>query len=56
MSEAPVSIGIFHGAGSYVSGKAYNLLAWTIAIVISLLSLSLIVLTVLDWCGVKIGG
>ncbi|HRF12690.1 MAG: Divalent metal cation transporter MntH [Candidatus Accumulibacter phosphatis] len=42
--------------GSYVNGKAYNLLAWTIAIVVSLLSLSLIVLTVLDWCGVKLGG
>ncbi|MCM8595603.1 Nramp family divalent metal transporter [Accumulibacter sp.] len=42
--------------GSHVNGKAHNLLAWTIAIVVSLLSLSLIILTVLEWCGVKLGG
>lgn len=42
--------------GRYVNRKAYNLAAWTIAIVVSLLSLTLIVLTVLDWVGIKPGG
>lgn len=41
--------------GSYVNGRLYNVLAWTIACVVSLLSLILIVLTVLDWFGVSIG-
>ncbi len=42
--------------GKYVNGKVYNFAAWSIAIVISLLSLSLIILTVLEWCGLKPGG
>ncbi|HPP47452.1 MAG TPA: divalent metal cation transporter, partial [Accumulibacter sp.] len=41
--------------GQYVNGKVYNFAAWSIAIVISLLSLSLIILTVLEWCGLKPG-
>ena len=37
--------------GKYVNGGLYNILAWTIAVVVSLLSLALIVLTVLGWLG-----
>jgi Mn2+/Fe2+ NRAMP family transporter len=35
--------------GSHVNGRLHNLLAWTIAIVVSLLSLTLIAITVLGW-------
>jgi Mn2+/Fe2+ NRAMP family transporter len=35
--------------GDQVNGRLYNLIAWGIAIVVSLLSLALIVLTVADW-------
>lgn len=42
--------------GNFVNGRAYNILSWAIAIVVSLLSLTLIVITVLDWCGIKMGG
>jgi Mn2+/Fe2+ NRAMP family transporter len=35
--------------GDQVNGKVYNLIAWGIAIVVSLLSLALIVMTVADW-------
>src|SRR3954470_18746140 len=35
--------------GDYVNGKLYNLVAWAIAIVVSLLSLALIVMTVVGW-------
>jgi Mn2+/Fe2+ NRAMP family transporter len=35
--------------GSHVNGPVYNVLAWTIAIGVSLLSLALIVMTVADW-------
>lgn len=38
--------------GEHVNGKVYNLVAWGIAIVVSILSLALIVLTVLGWMGV----
>jgi NRAMP (natural resistance-associated macrophage protein)-like metal ion transporter len=38
--------------GAHVNTPLHNLLAWTIAIVVSLLSLVLIVLTVLGWFGV----
>jgi Mn2+/Fe2+ NRAMP family transporter len=41
--------------GKYVNGGLYNLLAWAIAGIVSLLSLTLIVLTVLGWLGVPIG-
>lgn len=37
--------------GSYVNRGLYNLLAWAIAIVVSLLSLALIAVTVLGWFG-----
>jgi Mn2+/Fe2+ NRAMP family transporter len=37
--------------GSYVNHGLYNLLAWAIAIIVSLLSISLIVITVLGWFG-----
>jgi hypothetical protein len=39
-----------------VNGRLHNILAWAIAIVVSLLSLSLIVLTVLGWFGVSFQG
>jgi NRAMP (natural resistance-associated macrophage protein)-like metal ion transporter len=42
--------------GEYVNGRLHNLLAWSIAIIVSLLSLSLIVITVLGWFGVNLGG
>ncbi|HEV7506000.1 MAG TPA: Nramp family divalent metal transporter [Thermoanaerobaculia bacterium] len=35
--------------GDQVNGKLYNLIAWGIAIVVSLLSLALIVMTVVEW-------
>jgi Mn2+/Fe2+ NRAMP family transporter len=38
--------------GQHVNKPLYNLLAWGIAIVVSLLSLTLLVLTVLGWFGV----
>ncbi len=38
--------------GAHVNKPLHNLLAWTIAIVVSVLSLTLIVLTVLGWFGV----
>ena len=41
--------------GEHVNGPVHNLLAWTIAITVSLLSLSLIVMTVLGWFGVNLG-
>ncbi|NTU83120.1 MAG: divalent metal cation transporter, partial [Chloroflexales bacterium] len=42
--------------GSYVNGRIYNLAAYGIAIVVSLLSLALIGVTVLGWFGVTLGG
>ena len=41
--------------GEYVNRGFYNLLAWAIAGIVSLLSLTLIVLTVLGWLGVPTG-
>ena len=41
--------------GSYVNRGLYNLLAWAIAIIVSLLSLALIAITVLGWFGVNLG-
>jgi Mn2+/Fe2+ NRAMP family transporter len=38
--------------GSHVNGPVYNLVAWGIAILVSLLSLALLVQTVLGWFGV----
>ena len=35
--------------GPHVNGPVYNVLAWTIAIAVSLLSLALIVMMVADW-------
>jgi Mn2+/Fe2+ NRAMP family transporter len=35
--------------GPHVNGPVYNALAWTIAVVVSLLSLALIVMTVAEW-------
>ena len=37
--------------GSYVNRGLYNLLAWSIAIIVSLLSLALIAITLLGWFG-----
>jgi Mn2+/Fe2+ NRAMP family transporter len=37
--------------GRHVNGPVYNVLAWTIAIAVSVLSLALIVMTVADWLG-----
>ncbi|HMW19060.1 MAG TPA: Nramp family divalent metal transporter [Accumulibacter sp.] len=42
--------------GRHVNGRVYNLLAWTIAAGVSLLSLALIVITVLGWFGVQLIG
>ena len=42
--------------GPYVNRGLYNLLAWAIAIVVSLLSLVLIVITILGWFGIGVGG
>jgi NRAMP (natural resistance-associated macrophage protein)-like metal ion transporter len=38
--------------GSHVNGPIYNVIAWAIAILVSLLSLALIVQTVLGWLGI----
>jgi Mn2+/Fe2+ NRAMP family transporter len=35
--------------GAHVNGKLYNLVAWAIAVVVSVLSLALIVMTVVGW-------
>ncbi|HKI02458.1 MAG TPA: Nramp family divalent metal transporter [Thermoanaerobaculia bacterium] len=37
--------------GPHVNGRIYNILAWTIAVAVSALSLVLIVMTVADWVG-----
>ena len=42
--------------GPYVNRGLYNLLAWAIAIVVSLLSLVLIAITILGWFGIGVGG
>lgn len=42
--------------GTHVNGRFYNLLAWLIAIVVSLLSLALIGSTILGWFGITFGG
>lgn len=42
--------------GEYVNHKVYNIFAWAIAIVVSVLSLTLIVITVLGWFGVSLSG
>jgi Mn2+/Fe2+ NRAMP family transporter len=42
--------------GPHVNGRIYNLFAYGIAIVVSLLSLALIGVTVLGWLGFSIGG
>ena len=41
--------------GSHVNGRLHNIVAWSIAIVVSLLSLALIALTVLGWFGIGLG-
>jgi NRAMP (natural resistance-associated macrophage protein)-like metal ion transporter len=41
--------------GEYVNRGFYNICAWAIAVVVSLLSLVLIVMTVLGWFGISIG-
>jgi Mn2+/Fe2+ NRAMP family transporter len=38
--------------GAHVNSRLHNLLAWTVTIVVGLLSLALIVITVLGWLGV----
>jgi Mn2+/Fe2+ NRAMP family transporter len=40
--------------GNYVNRGIYNVMAWIVAIVVSLLSLTLIVITVLGWFGIKL--
>jgi Mn2+/Fe2+ NRAMP family transporter len=39
--------------GNYVNRGIYNVMAWIVAIVVSLLSLTLIVITVLGWFGIR---
>ena len=41
--------------GDHVNRGLYNVLAWAIAIIVSLLSLTLIAITVLGWFGVNLG-
>jgi hypothetical protein len=40
--------------GSYINRGLYGALAWVIAIVVSLLSVTLITITVLGWFGVAL--
>ncbi len=40
--------------GRHVNGRVHNVIAWGIAIVVSLLSLALIVTTVLGWFGIRL--
>jgi Mn2+/Fe2+ NRAMP family transporter len=42
--------------GDYVNSRLGNLMTYTIAIIVSLLSVTLILGTVLDWFGVKLLG
>jgi len=42
--------------GSHVNGPIRNLMTYSVAIVVSVLSLILIVITVLGWLGVDVGG
>jgi Mn2+/Fe2+ NRAMP family transporter len=39
--------------GSYVNGRVHNMLAWSVAVLVSVLSLTLIAITVLGWFGVS---
>lgn len=39
--------------GNHVNGRLYNLVAWAVAIIVTLLSLTLIMTTVLGWFGIK---
>jgi Mn2+/Fe2+ NRAMP family transporter len=39
--------------GNYVNRGIYNVMAWIVAIVVSMLSLTLIVITVLGWFGIR---
>jgi len=41
--------------GEYVNRGFYNICAWAIAVVVSLLSFALIVMTVLSWFGISVG-
>jgi Mn2+/Fe2+ NRAMP family transporter len=41
--------------GEHVNGRFYNVLAWTVSITVSLLSLLLISITVLGWFGITLG-
>ncbi|MBK9715562.1 MAG: Nramp family divalent metal transporter [Kouleothrix sp.] len=41
--------------GEYANRRLYNILAWAIAVIVSLLSLALIVTIVLGWFGVSLG-
>ena len=41
--------------GRYVNHKVYNILAWAIVVIVSLLSLSLILITILGWFGIMLG-
>ncbi|HEU5013322.1 MAG TPA: divalent metal cation transporter [Roseiflexaceae bacterium] len=40
--------------GNYVNHGSYNVLAWGVAVIVSMLSLTLIVITVLGWFGVNL--
>jgi Mn2+/Fe2+ NRAMP family transporter len=40
--------------GKYVNGPIFNAAAWGVAIIVSLLSLSLIIITILGWFGVQL--
>ncbi|MDZ4721657.1 MAG: Nramp family divalent metal transporter [Roseiflexaceae bacterium] len=40
--------------GSYVNRGIYNLMAWGVAVIVSLLSFTLIVITILGWFGIQL--
>ena len=42
--------------GAYVNRGIYNILAWAIAVIVGLLSLILLIITVLGWFGIILGG
>ncbi|MDQ2744546.1 MAG: divalent metal cation transporter, partial [Chloroflexota bacterium] len=43
-----------HLMGDMVNGRIYNVVAWATAIIVSILSVMLLVITVLGWFGVNV--
>ena len=40
--------------GEYVNGRIHNIIAWIVAIIVTVLSLTLILTTVLEWFGISL--